>query len=175
MLVAVAIILLLVLANGLFVAAEFAIVGATRASIDHQAAQGNRLAQRVARVLDDPREQDRYIATTQIGISVASLGLGMYGEHVLAEWIVPWLQPYDANPWIAAHALSSGIAVAILTYLHIVLGEMVPKALALQSADTTVLYVSPVVEAIEVAIKPLVVALNTTGTALLRVVGIRRQ
>jgi len=172
---ALAIILLLVLANGLFVAAEFAIVGATRASIDHQAAQGNRLAQRVARVLDDPQQQDRYIATTQIGISVASLGLGMYGEHVLAEWIVPWLEPYDGNPWIAAHALASGIAVGILTYLHIVLGEMVPKALALQSADTTVLYVSPVIEALELAIKPLVVALNTTGTALLRVVGIRRQ
>ena len=175
MLVAFTIILVFVLANGLFVAAEFAIVGATRASIDHQASLGNRLAQRVARVLEDPREQDRYIATTQIGISVASLGLGMYGEHVLAELIVPWLEPYDDNPWIAAHALASGIAVGLLTYLHIVLGEMVPKALALQSADTTVLYVSPVIEALEVAIKPLVVALNATGTALLRVVGIRRQ
>jgi CBS domain containing-hemolysin-like protein len=172
---AIVIIFLLVLANGLFVAAEFAIVGATRASIEHQAAQGHRLAQRVARILEDPRQQDRYIATTQIGISIASLGLGMYGEHVLAEWIVPWLEPYDDNPWIAAHALASGIAVAILTYLHIVLGEMVPKALALQSADDTVLYVSPVIEALELALKPLVVALNATGNALLRIVGIRRQ
>ena len=175
MLFAIVIIFLLVLANGLFVAAEFAIVGATRASIEHQAAQGHRLAQRVARILEDPRQQDRYIATTQIGISIASLGLGMYGEHVLAEWIVPWLEPYDDNPWIAAHALASGIAVAILTYLHIVLGEMVPKALALQSADETVLYVSPVIEALELALKPLVVALNATGNALLRIVGIRRQ
>ena len=175
MLFAVAIILLLVLANGLFVAAEFAIVGATRASIEHQAAQGNRLAQRVAYILEEPRRQDRYIATTQIGISIASLGLGMYGEHVLAEWIVPWLEPYDDSPWIAAHALASGIAVAILTYLHIVLGEMVPKALALQSADQTVLYVSPVIEALGLGLKPLVVALNATGNALLRVVGVRRQ
>jgi CBS domain containing-hemolysin-like protein len=172
---AVVIILLLVLANGLFVAAEFAIVGATRASIEHQAAQGNRLARRVAYILEEPRRQDRYIATTQIGISIASLGLGMYGEHVLAEWIAPWLEPYDDNPWIAAHALASGIAVAILTYLHIVIGEMVPKALALQSADDTVLYVSPVIEALELALKPLVVALNATGNALLRVVGVHRQ
>ena len=175
MLFALFVILLLVLANGLFVAAEFSIVGATRAAIEHQATYGNRLAQRVARVLEDPREQDRYIATTQIGISIASLGLGMYGEHVLAEWIYPFLEPYDGNRWIAAHALASGISVAILTYLHIVIGEMVPKALALQSADTTVLYVSPVILALEVALKPLVVALNATGNALLRVVGIRRQ
>jgi CBS domain containing-hemolysin-like protein len=175
MLLAFAIILLLVLANGLFVAAEFAIVGATRASIDHQAAQGNRLAQRVARILEEPRQQDRYIATTQIGISVASLGLGMYGEHVLAELIVPWLEPYDDSPWIAAHALASGIAIGLLTYLHIVLGEMVPKSLALQSADTAVLYVSPVIEALEVALRPLVVALNTAGNAVLRIFGIRRQ
>ena len=175
MLFAIVIIFLLVLANGLFVAAEFAIVGATRASIEHQAAQGHRLAQRVARILEDPRQQDRYIATTQIGISIASLGLGMYGEHVLAEWIVPFLEPYDDNPWIAAHALASGIAVAILTYLHIVIGEMVPKALALQSADDTVLYVSPVIEALELALKPLVVSLNATGNALLRLVGVRRQ
>jgi CBS domain containing-hemolysin-like protein len=172
---AVVIILLLVLANGLFVAAEFAIVGATRASIEHRSTQGNRLAQRVARILEDPRQQDRYIATTQIGISIASLGLGMYGEHVLAEWIAPWLEPYDDSPWIAAHALASGIAVAVLTYLHIVLGEMVPKALALQSADETVLYVSPVIEALELALKPLVVALNATGNALLRIVGVHRR
>jgi len=171
----VTVILVLVLANGLFVAAEFAIVGASRTSIDHQASQGHRLAQRVAQVLEDPRRQDRYIATTQIGITVASVGLGMYGEHVLAELIVPWLEPLDLNRWIAAHALASGIAVAILTYLHIVLGEMVPKALALQSADTTVLYVSPVIEALELAIKPLVVALNASGNALLRLVGIHRQ
>jgi CBS domain containing-hemolysin-like protein len=174
-LVPIAIILLMVLANGLFVAAEFAIVGAPRASIDHQAAQGNRLAQRVARILEDPQRQDRYIATTQIGISVASVGLGMYGEHILAEWIAEWLAPYDDNPWIAAHALASVSAVAILTYLHIVIGEMVPKALALQSADRTVLYVSPAIEALELAIKPLVIALNTVGNGILALVGVHRE
>src|SRR5215216_2316360 len=169
------IILLRVLANGLFVAAEFAIVGTARATIDHQAAQGSRLAQRVARILETPQAQDRYIATTQIGISVASLGLGMYGEHVLAEWIAQWIAPYASNPWVAAHALASGLAVGILTYMHIVIGEMVPKTLALQSADHTALYVSPAIEALEVALKPLVIALNATGNALLRLVGVRRQ
>ena len=87
------------------------------------------------RILENPKRQDRYIATTQVGISVASLGLGMYGEHVLADWIAMWLEPLEATfRWIAAHAVASVIAVSFLTYLHIVIGEMVPKALALQSA-----------------------------------------
>jgi CBS domain containing-hemolysin-like protein len=174
-LIPVAIVLLLVVANGLFVAAEFAIVGAPRASIEHQASQGGRLARRVERVLSDPKRQDRYIATTQIGISVASLGLGMYGEHALAEWLAPRLTVFDQNRWIAAHSLASIIAVAILTYLHIVIGEMVPKALALQRAAHTVLYVTPVIEALEFALYPVVVGLNSLGNALLRLIGVRRR
>jgi CBS domain containing-hemolysin-like protein len=169
-----AIILGLVLLNGFFVAAEFAIVGAPRASIEHQASRGSMLARRVARVLESAARQDRYIATTQVGISVASLGLGMYGEHVLAEWIAHLLAPYDANPWIAAHAMASVIAIAILTYLHIVIGEMVPKALALQSAERTVLYVTPPILLIEAALYPLVRGLNGIGNGLLALIGVRR-
>ena len=171
----IAIIILLVLANGLFVAAEFAIVGAPRASIEHQASQGGRLAQRVLYVLEDPVRQDRYIATTQIGISVASLGLGMYGEHWLAEQIQPWFVGLETLGWIAAHTVASVVAVAILTYLHIVIGEMVPKALALQRADKTALYVSPLIRAMQHMILPFVVGLNGVGNGLLRLVGIERR
>lgn len=172
---AVGIITGLILANGLFVAAEFAIVGAPRASIEHHAAQGSRLAQRVARILGDPRLQDRYIATTQIGISIASVGLGMYGEHVLADWIGLWLEPFGQSRWITVHALASVVAIGLLTYFHIVIGEMVPKALALQRAQRTVLYVSPVIEALQFAILPLVVGLNAAGNGLLTLIGVRRQ
>ncbi len=175
MLLALGIIFLLVLANALFVAAEFAIVGAPRASIDHQAAQGGRLASRVARILADPRRQDRYIATTQLGISVASLGLGMYGESVLADWIAVRLEMTAATRWIAAHTAASVIAVALLTYLHIVIGEMVPKALALQRADLTVLYVSPFIEALERMLLPVIAGLNAVGNGLLRLFGVHRQ
>jgi CBS domain containing-hemolysin-like protein len=174
-LISIGIVLLLVLANAIFVAAEFAIVGAPRAAIEHQAAQGSRLAARVARILDDPRLQDRYIATTQIGISVASLGLGMYGEHGLARWIEQMADRYDVSSVIAVHTLSSVLSIALLTYLHIVLGEMVPKALALQSAGTTALYVTPLIRAIELPIRPIVIALNAAGTGLLALFGIRRQ
>jgi CBS domain containing-hemolysin-like protein len=174
-LIPIAIIMILVLANGLFVAAEFAIVGAPRASVEHQASQGSRLAQRVLHVLEDPTLQDRYIATTQIGISVASLGLGMYGEHWLADQIQPWFIRFETLGWIASHTVASVIAVAILTYLHIVIGEMVPKALALQKADKTALYVSPLIRGLQHVILPLVVSLNGVGNRLLRLVGIERR
>jgi len=169
------IILLLVLANGLFVAAEFAIVGAPRASIEHKASQGSRLARRVARILETPQQQDRYIATTQVGISLASLGLGMYGEEVVAEWIAGWLGPYGIGRWIAAHTIATVASLALLTYLHIVIGEMVPKALALQRAERTALFVSPLIRGLEHAILPLVMALNGVGNGVLRLIGVRRQ
>jgi CBS domain containing-hemolysin-like protein len=174
-LVPISIILLLVIANGLFVAAEFAIVGAPKASIEHQAAQGSLLARSALRILEDPKLQDRYIATTQIGISVASLGLGMYGEHWMADHIAQWLGPLETTGWLASHTVASVIAVAILTYLHIVYGEMLPKALALQRSQRTILYVSPVIRALERALLPLVVVLNAFGNALLKLVGIKRQ
>ena len=126
-------------------------------------------------ILEDPKRQDRYIATTQVGISVASLGLGMYGEHVLADWIAVRLEPLGQTRWIAAHAVASVIAIGFLTYLHIVLGEMVPKALALQRAARTVLYVTPPILAIETALLPVIVALNSIGNGLLRLVGVRRE
>ena len=173
-LIPIAIILLLVLANGLFVAAEFAIVAAPRTTIEHQASQGSRLARSALRILEDPKLQGRYIATTQVGISVASLGLGMYGEHWLAEQIGRGLTPIDTLGWITAHTVAGVVAMAILTYLHIVAGEMVPKSLALQRPHRTILYVSPVIRAIEYAILPLVIALNAIGNWLLSLVGIKR-
>jgi CBS domain containing-hemolysin-like protein len=171
----IAIIAALALVNALFVAAEFAIVGAPRTNIDHLAAQGSRLAARVSRILSEPRRQDRFIATTQVGISAASLGLGMYGEQVIATYVEGWLAPLDTMRFVATHALASGIAVGVLTYIHIVVGEMVPKGLALQSAMRTAMYVSPVIEALEIALLPLVVVLNWAGNALLGMIGIKRE
>ncbi|MGQ0714903.1 MAG: hemolysin family protein [Gemmatimonadaceae bacterium] len=169
------IIFVLIALNGLFVAAEFAIVGAPRASIERLARRGHRSARNVRRILDDARQQDRFIATAQLGITLASLGLGMYGEHYLAEWLAARLERFGAGRWIAAHTLASIVAVSVLTYFHIVLGEMVPKSLALQKAERTVLWVAPLMRAIQLALFPLVVLLNGIGNGLLRLVGIRRD
>src|SRR5512132_4315699 len=166
---------LLILLNGLFVAAEFAIVGAPRATIDSLAAAGSRTAKGVQRILRNPRHQDRFIATAQLGITVASLGLGMYGEHRIAELIVPLLERAGAAEWIAVHAISSIIAVGLLTYLHIVLGEMVPKSVALQYAERSALWIAPPMRWVQWIVLPLVIALNGIGNALLRLIGVHRQ
>ena len=173
-LIPILIITVLILLNALFVAAEFAIVGAPRAAIERRAADGDAVARLVAAILRDPRKQDRYIATAQLGITVASLGLGMYGEHVLAEWIGHGLTGLGPLRAAAAHSLASVLAVAILTYFHIVVGEMIPKSLALQSADRAALAVTPVMLWIQRVVILPVMALNAFGNALLRLVGINR-
>ena len=165
----------LILLNGVFVAAEFAIVGAPRAAVERKAQDGNRLAQLVQRVLDDPKQQDRYIATAQLGITVASLGLGMYGEHVLADALFEILGGHGLPQWLASHGLASTIAVAILTYFHIVIGEMVPKSLALQYAERLAMWITPPMLSIRNALFPFVYALNEIGNRMLKIVGVNRQ
>ncbi|MEO6444419.1 MAG: hemolysin family protein, partial [Gemmatimonadaceae bacterium] len=169
------IVTVLILLNGLFVAAEFAIVGAPRPAIVQRASRGDRRALLVARILANPREQDRFIATAQLGITLASLGLGMYGEHHLAAWLAGVFEGLGAGRWIAAHTLGSIVAITVLTYFHIVVGEMVPKSLALQRAEQTVLWIAPVMRALQWATFPLVVLLNGIGNGVLRLVGIRRD
>lgn len=164
----------LIAVNGLFVAAEFAIVGVSRVEVERSVRAGNPTARLVRSFIEDPRRQDRFIATAQLGITAASLGLGMYGEHKLAHWIAGQLDGWGGERWITAHTLASVAAISVLTYFHIVLGEMVPKALALQKPGRTSLAVAPLMRGIQMAFYPLVLVLNGIGNGLLRLVGIRR-
>ena len=160
MILTLAIIFVLLLVNAFFVAAEFAIVSAPRSAIDARAAGNDRLARMAQAVLKDPQRQDRYIATAQIGITVASLGLGMYGEHKIAERMLETMGQASWAQWLAAHGAASAIAIAILTYFHIVLGEMLPKSVALQGAEYLSLWLTPPMLWIQWLLYPLVVTLN---------------
>src|SRR6478672_4531672 len=172
---AIVIIFVLLLLNAFFVAAEFSIVSAPRMAIDARASRGDRLARLVAGVLKDTGRQDRYVATAQIGITVASLGLGMYGEHVIAEWVLHALGTATWAQWLAAHGFASAAAIAILTYFHIVLGEMLPKSLALQSAESLALWLTPIMLWTQAILYPLVAALNGVGNLVLKPFGIAPQ
>lgn len=133
------IIALLILLNGLFVAAEFGIIGVRPSRVEQLAQEGNRTAIGIRQIIRTPGKQDRYIATAQLGITLASLGLGMYGEPVIAHLIEVPLHDWFGLEGAIVHTISFIIALTIMTYLHVVLGEMVPKSIALQNAEGTVL------------------------------------
>ena len=165
----------LLAANALFVAAEFALIGAPRTAMEHKAQQGDRAAARLLRTLTDPVRQDRYVATAQVGITLASLGLGMYGEYKLAAMLEPSLEALGLHGPISSHAIASVVAVAILTYLHIFFGEMVPKAIGLSYPEKTARSLDVPMRSFLLGLYPLVIGLNALGNLMLRMMGVRRQ
>jgi CBS domain containing-hemolysin-like protein len=98
----------------------------------------------------------------------------MYGEHAFADIIAAHLQGWGGERWIAAHTLASVGAIAVLTYFHIVLGEMVPKSVALHRPARLAMWIAPIVRALQIAVFPLIVVLNYAGTGLLALVGVKR-
>ena len=166
------IIFFLIVVNGLFVAAEFAIAAAPRARVAQMAEDGSAAARRVLEILRHPELLNRYISTAQVGITIASLGLGMYGEHVVAEWLLGPLEHWGWLGSAAAHTIATMLAVTILTYFHVVVGEMVPKSLALQAADQTAVRLSDIMAMADRLFRPLTVVLNRIGNWLLGLLGI---
>jgi CBS domain containing-hemolysin-like protein len=162
---------MLILANALFVAAEFALIGSPRAALEGRASRGDRFARRILRTLTSAKRQDEYIAASQLGITLASLGLGMYGEHRLAEILEHW---FSAAPSIGGAALASIGALALLTIGHIVVGEMVPKALALQHPIAVARFTDWPLRLTLIGLYPVVRLSNGIALLTLRLLGIRR-
>ena len=168
-----AVISLLILLNALFVAAEFSIVAAPKTRLVQAAERGSQPARHVLAILSNPNSQNRYLATAQIGITIASLGLGMYGEHTFADWLVQPLSSLGALSEALAHTLATVLAVGLLTYVHVVLGEMVPKSLAIHYAETTVLRLDRTMRFIGKLFSPIIWLFNGIGNMVVHAMGIR--
>lgn len=161
---------LFVLANGFFVAAEFSLVSVRRTRIAELAARGEAGAEAVQRAIENP---DRVIAATQLGITLASLALGWIGEPALAHLIEPLIGLLPESMQIGAlNSISVIIAFSIITFLHVVVGELAPKSIALQDPERTSLIVAGPTLMTEKIFKPFIWALNGAGALLLRLVGV---
>lgn len=164
-------IIFLVLANGFFVAVEFALVSVRRARIETLAAAGKAGAKAVLRALD---HLDAMLSASQFGITLASLALGAVGESTLAKWLEPFLMKNlpVATGELLAHTIAIGISLAVITYLHLVLGEYAPKALAIEKAEAISLATARSLEIFYRTFKPFIRFINVSGIRLLRMIGV---
>jgi CBS domain containing-hemolysin-like protein len=167
-------VVLLVLANGFFVATEFALVAVRRTRVQQLASEGSARARSVLGLLD---HLDTYIAATQLGITISSIGLGWIGEPAVARLIEPALEqaPFLPESWreSATHTIAFIIAFSIITALHIVFGELAPKSLALQRSEETSLWVATPIRTFELVFRPVIFLLNGVGNAVVRLFGIQ--
>jgi putative hemolysin len=153
-------VLLIVLANAFFVAAEYSLVTARRSRLEELAAKGNRRARIALRIMNSPV---RFIGTVQLGITTFSILLGAVGEPIVEHWI--------DDPLLST-GIAFLIAFTVVTYLHVTLGELVPKAIALTKNETTALWVALPVEGFYLATYPLVWFLQASSNAFTRLFGI---
>lgn len=164
-------VLALVFANGFFVAAEFSLVTVRKTRIDQLIAEGHRGARTVRKALNDP---DSYIAATQLGITMASLALGWVGEPALATLFEPVFAVFgDRLSTVTAHTVSVILSFSIITALHIVLGELAPKTVALQHSEFVSLLVAKPTELFMRAFWIPILLLNGLGNIVVRSFGLR--
>jgi CBS domain containing-hemolysin-like protein len=165
------VILFLILINSLYVAAEFAAVGARRSRIEELARSGNRLAGVLVPVLRDPAALDRYVAACQIGITISSLVLGAYGQAAIAVPLGPNLSAWTGLDLPSAESLAATTVLVALTGFQVVLGELVPKSVALQYPTSTALFTVIPMRWSLWSMRWFIAALNGSGVAVLRLLG----
>jgi putative hemolysin len=172
MLLASAVIFLLILLTALYVAAEFAAVGARRSRLRRLTEDGNTLAARVLPIIEHPAELDRYIAASQVGITLSSLILGAYGQAALATRLSPLLERVLDMPASTAESTAAVTVLLCLTVLAMIVGELVPKSLALYDPTRTALVtVLPMQWSLR-AFSWSIAVLNGSGVLLLRLLGV---
>ena len=158
----------LLLANAFFVGAEFALVSARRTQIEPKAQQGSAVARSTLRAME---RVSVVMAGAQLGITVCSLGLGAIAEPALAHLIEPVAERLGA-PEQLVHPIAFAIALAVVVYLHVVLGEMVPKNLALAGPERSALLFGPPMMVVVTVLRPLVHFLNAVANGVIRLMRI---
>lgn len=156
------------LGNAFFVGAEFGLVSARRSAIELRARSGSRAAVITLGAMD---RLSLMLAGAQLGITICSLGLGAVGEPLIAHLLEPVLHNVGVADYLL-HPISFAIALSIMVYLHVVVGEMVPKNLALAGPDRTALILTPVMTVIVKLLHPLISGLNYVANHILRLFGI---
>jgi putative hemolysin len=159
----------LVALNGFFVAVEFAVVAVRRTRLDQLVAEGNSVARLALKLVD---HTDRVIAASQLGITMASLALGWIGEATVAAIVEPPLQVLIGR-WseAAAHTIGTVLAFSLVTIVHIVLGEQVPKTIAIRHADGAALFIARPMDWFTRVFRPLIALLDGATAAILRLLG----
>jgi len=157
---------ILVAANGFFVAAEFAFVGVRRSRIETLAANGRASAKRLLSILDN---MNAYLSACQLGITLASLGLGWIGEPAVSQLLE---MPLSSLPESTKHGIAFVIAFTIISSLHIVIGEQAPKLVGLELAEKVALAVALPTKLFYYTFKPFIYALDWTSAKVVRLVGL---
>ena len=164
------IVVLLLLANGFFVASEFSLVSVRQTRMLQLSKEGNETAKIAIHALE---HLDKYIAAVQLGITVSSIGIGWVGEGAIAKLIEPLFAFIPGiGKAVAVHSLSVTIAFSIITLLHVVIGELMPKSIALQNPEKTALFVTRPMAFITKIFTPFIFILNGFGNTLLRMIKI---
>ena len=161
---------LLVGINGIFVAAEFAMVKVRKTHLAELAENGS---QRAQTALDVASKLDAYLSACQLGITLASLGLGWLGEPAIATLIQPLLEGLGAKSLIYTHTIAAAIAFLLISFLHIVMGELVPKSLAIQKAEGIALATASFLKTFYWIFYPVIWALNSIANLVLHILKIQ--
>lgn len=170
---------ILIFINALYVAGEFSWVSARRSRLVQLAAGGNRLATAILPVVQSAHGLDHYIAASQVGITLSSIVLGIYGERQIAPVIEPWIArlPLGLGASIGSQVAAAGIAstlvLMVLTTLQVILGELVPKSLAVQYPEQMAMATAlPMKWSAVFLLRPIIAVLNGSGNLILRLLGV---
>ena len=163
---------LLVLLNGFFVAAEFALVKVRASQLDVKIQKGSNRAKLTKKLLE---KLDAYLSATQLGITLASLALGAVGEEVISRIVISFFERsgWGINP-LTVHSISLPIALTLLTFVHVTLGEQIPKMIGIKYSMDTALLISWPLRVFYFIFSPFIWLLNKSSNLILRIVGIKK-